>query len=542
LDGEPLLRLLAKCEVADFAAQAVRLLPGAEFWLVSQVADALWVVGDTSTERPLIQALNDFERPAMQKDRPMPEEFDIIRALGMCASETGAENVIDYINANPNLSIYVPEEVLCPLVRRRVLDVDQLAEMAVDNAGTHEYVRRACVLALGYLDTEAFAPVFLKSVVTESDELTKGHAAFFLGWAKSDRPSALEALKDLLTKAEKPYLAEQAAKSLVRLEDRNSLPSIEKTIERFGTAGSTSGLLRAVARFHASSTLQLLKKIHSDKASGSYSQSEGEMIAAFGEFYDEDQGARAVVDAALENSSFGFATRTQQIAVSILAARNPNGLLQRAATLYDEGLLDPSACGTLVNRISQLGEAKDIDTKWLIEILKRFSCDQSLSIREASSASLQWADASVRTRLYEQLEATGNEWARACAVYSLGFWDSDERVIESARFDSSPLVRRIASIASVERAKRADLKLISQSFQNYDGVARLSAYYSLLSDAPETALNVLGGEIKESETAGLYLRELRAGVQKRAKDERQKRIKEEEDEICDGRRYVSFAN
>jgi HEAT repeat protein len=448
VNGEPLLRLLAKCEVTDFAEQAVRLLPGAEFWLVSQVADALWVVGDKSAERPLIQALSDFERPSMQRDRPMPEEFDIIRALGTCASKRGAENIIDYINANPDLSIYVPEEVLCPLVSRGVLDIKQLAEMAVDNAGTHEYVRRACVLALGYLDTEAFAPVFLKSLATESDELTKGHAAFFLGWAKSDRPSALEALKDLLTKAEKPYLAEQAAKSLVRLEDRSSLPSIEKTIERFGTAGSTSGLLRAAARFHASSTLQLLEKIHSDKL-GSYFQTEGEMIAAFGEFYHEDQDARAVVDAALENSSYGFAARTQQVAVSILASRNPNGLLQRAATLYDEALLDPGACGTLVNRISQLSEAKDIDTKWLIEVLKRFLCDQSLSIREASSAALQLADPSVRTSLYEQLEATANEWARACTVYSLGFWDSDERVIESARFDSSPLVRRFASIASV---------------------------------------------------------------------------------------------
>lgn len=542
LDGEPLLRLLAKCEVADFAKQAVRLLPGAEFWLVSQVADALWVVGDTSAERPLIQALNDFERPSMQKDRPMPEEFDIIRALGMCASERGADHVIDYINANPDLSIYVPEEVLCPLVRRHVLDVNQLSEMALDNTGTHEYVRRACVLALGYLDTEAFAPVFLKSVATESDELTKGHAAFFLGWAKTDRPSALEALKDLLSKTEKPYLAEQAAKSLARLEDRNSLSSIEQTIERFGTAGSTSGLLRAAARFHTSSTLQLLKEIHSDKRSGSYFQTEGEMIATFGEFYHEDQDARAVVDAALENSPFGFAARTQQIAVRVLASRNPNGLLQRATTLYDEGLLDPGACGTLINHISQLIEAKDIDTKSLIQILKRCLCDQSLSIREASSASLQLVDASVRSRLYEQLESTGNEWARACTVYSLGFWDSDERVIESARFDLFPLVRKFASIASVERAKRSDLKLVIQSFKNDDGVARLSAYYSLLSNAPETALHVLGREVKESEPAGLYMRELRAGIQKRAQDERQKRIREEEDEICDRRRYINFAN
>ena len=541
LDGQPILRLMAKCEVSDFGQQAVRLLPRAEFWLVSQVADALWLVGDTSVEDALIQALDDFERPSMQKDRPMPEEFDILRALGTCACKRGVDAVINYVKANPDLSIYVPEEVFCPLVRRGVLDVNKLAEMAVNSDGIHGYVRRASILALGYLDAETFAPVFLKSLGSESDELTKGHAAFFLGWAKTDRESAVKSLRDLLTRSDKPYLAEQAAESLVRLDDRESLRLIENTIERFGTADSTSGLLQAVARFHAPSTLQLLERIYADKRSGGYFQTESEMIAAFGEFYDQAPSARAVVDAVLDNSSHGIAVRTQQTAVSVLALHNPNALLQRATTLYDEGLLHPNACGTLINRIPQISKSKDIITGLLIDILKRFLCDQSLSMREATASSLQFIDAALTTELYNQLNQTGNEWARTCAIYSLGFWDSDDQVIQSARFDSSPLVRRSASIASMERAKRSDLRAVSQSFRNDHGVARLSAYYSLIANASEAALSVLRREIKEGDPARLYMRELREGIDKRVRDERQKRIKEEEEQICETRRYISFA-
>jgi HEAT repeat protein/predicted DNA-binding protein YlxM (UPF0122 family) len=540
LDGKSILQLIAKCGVKDFTRQAVRLLPGAEFWLVSQVSDALWLVGDPSAEDALIKALDDFERPSMQVDQSMPEEFDILRALGTCSTERGADVVINYVRRNPDLSIYLPEEVLCPLVRRGVLNVNTLAEMAVDAVGTHEYVRRACVLALGNLDAGEFAPTFLEVVANESDELTRGQAAFFLGWAKTNHSDVIRSLTNLLTTTDKPHLAEQVAKSLVRMEEQDALQLIENTIERFQNPRAASGLLLIAARFQAASTLRLLEKVNVNERSNMYARTENEIIAAFGEFYHSDSNARAVVDAQIENSSSGFDSGKQRIAVRILAVRNPNALLRRATTLYDQNLLDPSACGTLINCIPQLVKSQEVDKKWLVEILKRFLCDQSLSIREAAGEVLQFTTASLRANIYDQLYQTGNEWAQACAVYSLGFWDSDEREIESARFDCSPLVRRFASIASGIRAKRSDLTEISRSFQINRGLLRLSANYSLLDNASEATVNVLCREMKEGDSGRMYLRELRGGIRKRASDERQKRAKDEEGEICERRRYVSF--
>jgi hypothetical protein len=74
LDRKDVVRLMAKCQAPDFVSQAERLLPGAKFWMVSQISDAMWVVGDPSAEEPLIAALHNFVRPTMQADRSMPEE------------------------------------------------------------------------------------------------------------------------------------------------------------------------------------------------------------------------------------------------------------------------------------------------------------------------------------------------------------------------------------------------------------------------------------------------------------------------------------
>jgi hypothetical protein len=192
LDREAVLRVMAKCQVPDFVAQAERLLPGARFWMVSRISDALWVTSDTSGEEALIAALHSFVRPTEQADRSMPEEYDILRALGTCCTERGAQAVMSYVRENPNLSIHLPEEVLVPLVRREVLDIDTLSCMAQDMTGTHEFVRRACVLALGYLDAPHLTRVFLEVVDSDTDEEAQAYAATFLGWAKTDRAKVVK--------------------------------------------------------------------------------------------------------------------------------------------------------------------------------------------------------------------------------------------------------------------------------------------------------------------------------------------------------------
>jgi hypothetical protein len=172
--------------------------------------------------------------------------------------------------------------------------------------------------------------------------------------------------------------------------------------------------------------------------------------------------------------------------------------------------------------------------------MKRLLCETDLSIRESAGESLPFVSAPVRHRIYDELRGMSNDWAQACAVYSLAFWDSDENVIKEACFDASPVVRRLASTAAGIRSKRHTLRRVAKTFRTTSGLERLSAYYSLLEQATESLVDTLYRDVKEDDTTRIYLREIGGEVERRVKEERKKRAGEEEDWICEKVRHVIF--
>jgi hypothetical protein len=443
---------------------------------------------------------------------------------------------------NPNLSIHLPEEVLVPLVRRGVLDVDTLSRMAQDLTGTHEFIRRACVLAIGYLDAPHFPSVFLRVVESDTDEQAQAYAATFLGWAKGDRTKVVKALQDVLVTTERTFLATRAAQALARLKSRESLLVIEQTAERFRGVGPASSLLRAAARFRERSTLALLSKLPTGARPHGHLHTEADITAAFGEFYRTDASARARVDTQLEPTQVRFDSGKQRGAIGVLAHCNPNWLLQRATELYDEGSLEPSARAALINHLPHLSKSKQVSKEPVVGLMKRLLCEADLSIREPAGESLQFVDAPVRHHVYSELRAMSNEWAQACAVYSLGFWDSDESVINDACSDPSLVVRRLASTAAGIRSKRRGLRQVAKTFRTTGGLERLFAYYSLLEQAPESLVDKLYRDMKEDALTRIYLREIGGEVERRVKEEQKKRAKDEEDWICEKVCHAAFRN
>jgi hypothetical protein len=445
------------------------------------------------------------------------------------------------VRENPNLSIYLPEEVLCPLVRRGLLDVDTLTQMAMDMTGTHEFVRRACVLAIGYLDAPNFTPVFLRVVESETDEQAQAYAASFLGWAKTDRTKVVKALQGILTTTERTFLATRAAQALVRLKSRDSLRVIERAAGRFHSVGPASGLLRSAARFRERSTLAMLENLPVRAQVHDYLHTEADVIAAFGEFYQTDVLARTRVEAHLEHAGENFDSGRQRSAVWVLARRNPNWLLQRVTELYDEDRLEPSACAAVINCVPSLSKSKKVDKLQVVGLMKRLLCEADLSIRESAGESLPLVAEPVRHLIYSELREMSNEWAQACAVYSLAFYDSDESMIKDACFNPSQVVRHLALTSARIRSKRRGLRQVAKTFHTTSGLERLSAYYSLLEKATESLVDMLYRDVKEGNSARIYLRELEGGVERRVKEERKKRVKDEEDWICEKVRHVRFA-
>lgn len=538
IDSKTVLRTLTKCQVKNFARRIGRLLPGAGYSFTRELCDALWVTTDTAAESQLIAKLRHgiAER---RKDRdPEPEEYHVLRALGTCSTKRGAKEAIKYVRDNPNLSIYLPEDVLCPLVERGVLSVTTLAKMALDLGGTHVYVRRQCVEALGYLDAPRHSPLFVRVLQSEPDQQAQGYAAAFLGWSNRGKGKVVRALSSTVSSTGSAFVAERAAQALVRLKHRESLPVIEEAINRFRTLERASGLLRAVARFRSETTLAILMSLVSTGRRSPIVHHD--IIAAVGEFYDSSAWAQEVVREELEKARPGIDLGEQRDAVAVLCVRDPNWLLERAIKLYDTNRLDRSAALTLIAYMRRITKLRSLKQSSLVGILKRLICDQDQDIREAAGESLAFVMRLTRQKLYRDLAKSKSDWARACAVYSMAFWDSDLGPIETARFDQSPVIRYMANVAFTIRNKRSSLKQIVRAFRISKGVVRTSAFFSLAEQANESHVNSLYREIKEDELSRIFLRDLADDVKRRVKDERQKRSREEDDRFCVTMRGVTF--
>jgi HEAT repeat protein len=538
IESSVVLRTLAKCQVENFAGRIGELLRRADYSFERELCDALWVTEDKAAESQLIAKLKKGIASRRKTGEAEPEEYHVLRALSTCSTKRGAKEAIGYIRNNPDLSIYLPEDVLCPLVKRGVVSAATLARMAQDLDGTHVYVRRQCVEALGYLDAPRYSDPFVKVLQDETDEQARGYAAAFLGWSKGGRRSPVRALCRALSLTESAFLAERAGQSLVRLKKKELIPLIEQAIERFGTPERASGLLRAVARFRSESTLSILMRGISTV--GRSPIVHREILSAVGEFYSTSDWARSFVRAELENARAGIDLGEQRDAVAVLAVHDPNWLVVRAVELFDSNRLDRSAALTLIAYMRRITESRPLKQSGLVGILKRLICDEDLDIREAAAESLVFVNKSARQRLYRELATTRNDWARACAVYSMAFWDSDLGLIESARFDQSPVTRYLANVALTIRSKRSALKQVSRTFRTSTGVARTSAFFALAEQASESHVTSLYREIKEGELARIFLRDLADDVKRRVKDERQKRSKEEADRFCERVRRVTF--
>lgn len=534
---------LAKCQIRNFGAQVSRLLPAAHWSSTMGICDALWLAGDSAAENALIEKLRQLTTTRKAKENrkddetPGTDEYYVIRALGTCAvGERGVETILDYLREDPRLSRSLPYDVLRTLLRRGVVAPERIAKIALDRDGTHEYARNFCLQALGSFNAPLYTRVFLDAFRHETDEETKAYAAHALGWAdETIRAEVISALESELSGTESVWIAMNGGQSLVRLKSTDSLPLIEKAINHFGT-DRMSDLLASAAEFRADSTFEMMPDIFNEK--WHYSDKKARNIAAFGFYYQKQKRARANVKARFEAASKGQDTGRQKYAVYVLAVSDPVWLIEHAVQMFDDESLEPSAKLAIISRARQIGGHKSCDAEKFARLFARFLCEQDLTIREAAAESLADINAALRRQIYDALNGYNQDWARGCAVYSLGFWDSDEAEIERAGLDVSKTVRFFAGVAKPIREKRNALERLIQSFERSSGGSeRVAVYFALAEQAEMSHIEMLYQKIGYEHPAFVFLRELEKDIEKRVKEERKKRADAEKESLCQSRRF-----
>ena len=532
IDDSALLRTLAKCQVSRFSEHAGRLLQGADWDFQREISDVLWVAGDVAAEEALLSRVSTIRAEHKSGEDPVLELYHVLRALGTCGTKRGAEMVVDTVLWNYRLDIDLSKDVLAVLLRRNVLDPNRLVSLA-ENGATNQYARNFFIDALGYFDAAAYGDFFGRMLAHEEEETTI-KAAYCLGY--SDGSNAIPLLRELLKKTKSAAIAETAAGSLRRLKDSGAAAEILMSIERFSPA-HRAGLIREAARLQDVSVVKYLKDTTRSKE---WTGSErGDLLAAVGEFYDEPW-AQTIVEEWLENTRIGFDTGQQRWAFSVLAKHDPDGLLRHARRLYDENDLEDSARSRLVVLLARLLRSGTYNFGLVLPLLKRLLCDQDLWVRESIAEDLIYLTPAQAWQIYTELSSMGPDWAQACGVYSLGFWDSDASEIERMRYSPIPMVRFFADRALTIRRKRVQLRELAYSFVSTEGVARVSSYLALVQEGSEQDLHYIDEMVETEDVIAVFLPHMQTLVQAVVKRRREELTKNEEELFCKSSRKVVF--
>ena len=208
---------------------------------------------------------------------------------------------------------------------------------------------------------------------------------------------------------------------------------------------------------------------------------------------------------------------------------------------FDRGRLTPPGRVELARSISYLYKEKKVEPGLLLQSMKRLACDPVVSVRDRASHSLRFMDADFGWRLYQALQddPSADEWMRACAVWTLGYWESDLAEIESARYAGESLVRLAADDALELRRRQNELEAHLNTFSRAHGVARLSSYLCLLKQGTLSTIWRLHELVDRQSLAHTYVRHLTDRISNRLRDEYKKRQQAQE-KFFDERGTVHF--
>jgi hypothetical protein len=372
------------------------------------------------------------------------------------------------------------------------------------------------------LDASLYKELFLRVLSQAEDQTLRGYAARMLGFSKD--VTVVPHLQQLLSD-DQSFVAEQAAWSLARLDACHTIRDIEEAFHRFLGAKHRSGFIYALAHFHQPGSLPVIIAALESK----HHAFDGDLIRACGAFLP-DPAAEQIIVERLETWEGGHHDSGNQLAsIRALAEYAPNLLLARVRKLYDQGHLYESTREELSRWIPHLSCQPGVDKQLLLEIVALLISDLYFPVRDLAGQALGLIDPQMCLQVYENISQVADEtgWKQASAIYSLGYWDSDESKIHAARFDTEFIVRYAADAALQIHYKRTSLKNLVEMYRSTDGRMRLAAYLALKEQGNEQVIALLNETITDVEPAKIFLRQLTHSISERGKKDRKDRWNEE---------------
>ena len=433
---------------------------------------------------------------------------------------------MEYLESENEVGLYIPEECICPLLWRSVLDPAAVVQLARDSQASAPG-RSAALIALAISDVSAHKDLFLHMAAEADNPTLRGYAIRMLGF--SNDTTVVPMLVTELGSTPHLFVAEQAAEALSRLGARETASAIEQTVLRFASQELSPALIEAMAELGQLSSLPILLELLPRFRFGHFRH---ELIEALGFFWPDPRAQNGVMEQLRIWRGGNYDSGDQQPAIRALAYADPDALVQHAIRLYGAGRLDRSARSELTRHVSGI-VTKCSRNSDVLGLLRLLATDSYLPVREELGQRLGRLDPSVCQTLYEEMSGAASPWERACAVHMLGFWDSDPGSIESARFAPEFVVRYAGDVAAKARSRRLALQSLVERYNVSDGVGRVAAYLALQEQGDEQSVWLLDEKVHEDSTPHIFLRQLAGDIQNKIRDQRRERAREEEELLKD---------
>jgi hypothetical protein len=224
---------------------------------------------------------------------------------------------------------------------------------------------------------------------------------------------------------------------------------------------------------------------------------------------------------------------SQRFLLSGIALSENNSFFKQIDTQLEVSRLTSSARMEVAFSLPQLFQNQNFDKNLFAKITKQLICDHSVAVRDRVMHTLNLLPAEFCQKIYQELlhSAEASEWIRACAVESLGFWESDLSEINTRSFDKEFLVQRVADKAKIQKNKRSALKYHLSQFGNTKGLSRLSSYLCLAENGDLSSIRALHDMERNKTEIFAFTGHLLHKIIERRKQEIQKAQKEQDEQL-----------
>lgn len=527
---EDLLPLM-KSQAKNFVPETLQLLKDASKISTKDLCRYLWIVGDTSAEKDLMLKFNQI--PDEEKSWYVRDA--VLRALGTCGTKRGAKMILSYLRTTAEITLAFPRECLFPLLQRKMIRPELLVDLCKHSKNNH-VGRAVSLLALAELDAPSFTELFIENTKDES-KLVQMDAVIALGFTKAK--DAVTVLRELLQSDSSSGLKAYAAQALQRLDAKEAVPDIEDALlECEEDERNDIKFLNALSYFRVNSTISILL----ERLQTASRHTRRYYLEALASFSSEPQIEKRIFNE-LENSSLNYSDYfgEQQYLLSGITWNENNSFFKHIDGQLKVSRLTDGARMEVAFALPRLFKNQNFDRELFSEIIKRLICDHSVAVRDRVMHTLDLLPIEFCQQIYQDLlnnpEAT--EWTRACAVESLGFWDSDLLEINTRKYDEQLLVRQFADKAIIQKNNRSALKFHLSQFEKTTGLSKLSAYLCLAEHGNLSSIRSLHEmERKKTETFA-FISHLTHQINERRRKEMQDSQKTQ-DEQQTKRGFISF--